>query len=200
MRYLGGQVLWTARPSSPGSRPAVPPASGDRNQMPETRLLVQFLTFRGQSWLFEVISYSFGIIFGQKTQEHVKLSKMLSGGKKRYFHLGHNIYIYICGISINIHNIIKTYMSRNKEHRGAAFGGAPNGAAVFGGRPIGSVFSVSVHLLFILWIFMYIPYIFLIYSFGLGPSPGWGPVRVAAHMGPYGPDFAYKIINFNEKP
>ena len=22
---------------------------------------------------------------------------------------------------------------------------------------------------------------------GLGPSPGWGPVRVGAHMGPYGP-------------
>ena len=21
---------------------------------------------------------------------------------------------------------------------------------------------------------------------GLGPSPGWGPVRVGAHMGPYG--------------
>ena len=21
----------------------------------------------------------------------------------------------------------------------------------------------------------------------LGPSPGWGPVRVGAHMGPYGP-------------
>ena len=28
-------------------------------------------------------------------------------------------------------------MSRNKEHRGDAFGGAPNGAAAFGGRPIG---------------------------------------------------------------
>ena len=31
-------------------------------------------------------------------------------------------------------------MSRNKEHRGVAFGGALNGAAAFGGRPIGSVF------------------------------------------------------------
>ena len=31
-------------------------------------------------------------------------------------------------------------MSRNKEHRGAAFGGAPNGAAAFGGRSIVSVF------------------------------------------------------------
>ena len=39
-------------------------------------------------------------------------------------------------------------MSRNKEHRGAAFGGAPNGAAAFGGRPIGSVFFVSAHLSF----------------------------------------------------
>ena len=25
---------------------------------------------------------------------------------------------------------------------------------------------------------------------GLGPSPGWGPVRVGAHMGPYGPLWA----------
>ena len=25
---------------------------------------------------------------------------------------------------------------------------------------------------------------------GLGPSPGWGPVRVGAHMGTYGPDSA----------
>ena len=37
-------------------------------------------------------------------------------------------------------------MSRNKEHRGAAFGGAPNGAAAFVGRPIGSVIFVSAHL------------------------------------------------------
>ena len=29
-------------------------------------------------------------------------------------------------------------MSRNKEHRGAAFGGAPNGAAAEGGRSIGA--------------------------------------------------------------
>ena len=27
---------------------------------------------------------------------------------------------------------------------------------------------------------------------GLGPSPGWGPVRVGAHMGPYGPIWAHK--------
>ena len=26
---------------------------------------------------------------------------------------------------------------------------------------------------------------------GLGPSPGWGPVRVGAHMGPYGPLWAH---------
>ena len=45
-------------------------------------------------------------------------------------------------------------MSRNKEHRGAAFGGAPNGAAAEGGRPIvgpaeggTSVFFVSDHLI-----------------------------------------------------
>ena len=24
-------------------------------------------------------------------------------------------------------------------------------------------------------------------AIGMGPSPGWGPVRVGAHMGPYGP-------------
>ena len=58
-------------------------------------------------------------------------------------------------------------MSRNKEHRGAAFGGAPNGAAAFGGRPIGSVFFVSAHLSFyIMNIYgysLYIPYIFHIY-------------------------------------
>ena len=39
-------------------------------------------------------------------------------------------------------------MSRNKEHRGAASGGAPNGAAAFYGRPIGSVFFVYAHLSF----------------------------------------------------
>ena len=51
-------------------------------------------------------------------------------------------------------------MSRNKEHRGAAFGGAPNGAAAFGGRPIGTVFSVSAHL-FLCYEYLWI---FLIYS------------------------------------
>ena len=55
-------------------------------------------------------------------------------------------------------------MSRNKEHRGAAFGGAPNGAAAFGGRPIGSVFFISAHLIVLLWKFVDIPYMFLIYS------------------------------------
>ena len=58
-------------------------------------------------------------------------------------------------------------MSRNKEHRGAAFGGAPNGAAAFGVRPIGSVFFVSAHLfLHIMDIYgysLYIPYILHIY-------------------------------------
>ena len=43
------------------------------------------------------------------------------------------------GISINIHNIEKG-MSRNKEHRGAAFGG----------RPLGSVFFVLLIYFFIL--------------------------------------------------
>ena len=55
-------------------------------------------------------------------------------------------------------------MSRNKEHRGAAFGGAPNGAAAFGGRPIGSVFFVSAHLfshnMNVYGYPLYIPYIF----------------------------------------
>ena len=47
-------------------------------------------------------------------------------------------------------------MSRNKEHRGTAFGGAPNGAAAFGGHPIGSVFFVSAHLfLYIMNIYGY---------------------------------------------
>ena len=50
-------------------------------------------------------------------------------------------------------------MSRNKEHRGAAFGG----------RPIGSVFFVSDHSFFcILNIYgysLYIPYIFHIYIY-----------------------------------
>ena len=55
-------------------------------------------------------------------------------------------------------------MSRNKEHRGAAFGGAPNGAAAFGGPPLGSVFPRYVSDHFISQIFMDIPYIFLIYS------------------------------------
>ena len=51
-------------------------------------------------------------------------------------------------------------MSRDKDHR-------PNGAAAFGGRPIGSVFFVSAHLSFyIMNIYgysLYIPYIFHIY-------------------------------------
>ena len=29
---------------------------------------------------------------------------------------------------------------------------------------------------------------------GLGPSPGWGPVRVGAHMGPYGPIRALMLV------
>ena len=56
-------------------------------------------------------------------------------------------------------------MSRNKEHRGAAFGGAPNGAAAEGGRPIGSVFFVSVHLFFYFMNLhgysLYIPYTYI---------------------------------------
>ena len=60
-------------------------------------------------------------------------------------------------------------MSRNKEHRGAAEGGTPNGAAAFGGRPIGSVFFVSVHLpSYIMNIYGYslwIPYVFHIYIY-----------------------------------
>ena len=60
-------------------------------------------------------------------------------------------------------------MSRNKEHRGAAFGGAPNGAAAFGGHPIGSVFFASAHLsLYIMNIHgcsLFIPYMFHIYIY-----------------------------------
>ena len=60
-------------------------------------------------------------------------------------------------------------MSRNKEHRGAGFGGAPNGAAAEGGRPIGVPPKAAPVFLIILyhkplWIFLlyssYIPYIF----------------------------------------
>ena len=60
-------------------------------------------------------------------------------------------------------------MSRNKEHRGAAFGGAPNGAAAFDGRPLGvppkaaPVFLIILYHKYLL-IFLihssYIPYIF----------------------------------------
>ena len=77
MKFLDDSAwfLRLALQGSPGTALRVPPASGDRNQTPETRLLVKFRTFRVQSWLFEVISYSFGIIFGQKTQEHVKTNK-----------------------------------------------------------------------------------------------------------------------------
>ena len=39
------------------------------------RVLVQFRTFRVQNLLFEVISKSFCIIFGQETHEHVKTIK-----------------------------------------------------------------------------------------------------------------------------
>ena len=51
-------------------------------------------------------------------------------------------------------------MSRNKEDRGAAFGGAPTGAAA----TLGLCSLFLLIYLFILWIFMDIPYIFLIYS------------------------------------
>ena len=54
-------------------------------------------------------------------------------------------------------------MSRNKEHRGA------DGAAAFGGRPIGSVFFVSGHLFFYLMNIygcsLYVPYIFHKYKY-----------------------------------
>ena len=33
----------------------------------------------------------------------------------------------------------------------------------------------------------------VLHSCGLGASPGWGPVRVGAHMGPKGPLWAQKI-------
>ena len=69
-------------------------------------------------------------------------------------YLGHVcIYIYveyimnIEGISTNMHKKSKEDMSRNKERR-------PNGAAVEGGV---SVFFVSAHFIFLLYIFMDIP-------------------------------------------
>ena len=80
-------VLPHAHLGSPSSRLRAPRASGDRNQTPETRLLVKFRTFRVQSWLFEVIPYSFGIIFGQKTQEHIKpIKKCCLDAKNENFH------------------------------------------------------------------------------------------------------------------
>ena len=53
-------------------------------------------------------------------------------------------------------------MSRNKEHRGAAFGGAPNGAAAFGGRPIGAPPKATPVFLIILY-YEYL-WVFLIHS------------------------------------
>ena len=53
-------------------------------------------------------------------------------------------------------------MSRNKEHREAAFGGAPNGAAAFG-----LVFFISALLFYYImniYVYsLYIPYIFHIH-------------------------------------
>ena len=58
-------------------------------------------------------------------------------------------------------------MSRNKEHRGAAFGGAPNGAAAF----IGSVFVCFCSFISVYYeYFMDIPYIFLIYFIFICPK------------------------------
>ena len=45
--------------------------------MTEVPPLVKFRTIRVQNLLSEVISYSFGIRFGLKTQEHVKTSTKL---------------------------------------------------------------------------------------------------------------------------
>ena len=53
-------------------------------------------------------------------------------------------------------------MSRNKEHRGAAFGGAPNGAAANGG--LCSVFLINSYhkyLLVYLICSLYIPHIYI---------------------------------------
>ena len=57
-------------------------------------------------------------------------------------------------------------MSRNKEHRGAAFGGAPNGAAA--SRPSHWVCVLCFSLFYIINIYGYsldIPYIFHIYIY-----------------------------------
>ena len=61
--------------------------SADCPDMSDFRLLVQFRMLRVQNWLFEVILYSFGIIFGQKTQEHVKTIT------KRCLEAKHNIFM-----------------------------------------------------------------------------------------------------------
>ena len=67
-----------------------------------------------------------------------------------------NISIDIYDITINIHKYIhQTHRRRLRRH--------PNGAAAFGGRPIGSVFLIILYHRY-LWIFLiyslYIPYIF----------------------------------------
>ena len=53
----------------------VPHEPADRPDMSEWRVLVEFCMFLIQNWLFEVISRSFCIIFGQETHEHVKTIK-----------------------------------------------------------------------------------------------------------------------------
>ena len=72
--------------------PPVPAWGFSQPQETETRrqkpdfFFSEFYTFRIQSWLLEVISCSFGIIFGKKTQEHVKtIKKKLSGSKKEHY-------------------------------------------------------------------------------------------------------------------
>ena len=134
IQTLKGLWLSVALQGSPSSHLRVPPASGDRNQMPETRLLINFARFRSKTeflmkflddsaWFcvkksnkhcfslnsgdriqmpemrlwsnfmfrvqnlpFEVISYSFGIMFrpeNSRARQNYKIS--LSGCQERYF-------------------------------------------------------------------------------------------------------------------
>ena len=68
---------------------------------------------------------------------------------------------------------MKKRNEQKQKHRGNAFGGAPNGAAAEGGRPIGSVFLIIffhryiyiyiyiyIHI-FVYWYSLYIPYIYV---------------------------------------
>ena len=60
-------------------------------------------------------------------------------------------------------------MSRNEEHRGAFFGGAPNGRPPSAADPLGLCSLFLLIYLSILFIFIDIPYIFLMYFIFICP-------------------------------